>query len=128
VEEAADPLKPPLDGTRLSNSTLGLTEQQLNGLRLIGWENQAQALKRIENGEDPNDVIGEYIDNKVQQMVSAIGTERLKDILLNDNNEVINELQPEHEPPGAKSENNQKDGRSEQESPTGPRRPEIPHN
>jgi len=73
--------EPPIPGSDLEESYQTLSEAEKNAIKLIGWENQIPALKRIENGEVPEAVIADYLEQKATQLVNAFGREQLRDLL-----------------------------------------------
>lgn len=76
--------EPPIDGTDLENSYYTLSDEEKNAIQFIGWENQNEALERIDDGEVPEAVIAEYLEEKTNQWVAAFGKERLRALLFDD--------------------------------------------
>jgi hypothetical protein len=90
--EEASAMEPAIDGNRLKNSDLSLSEKQQKAIDLIGWEYLIQALEEIDEGKDPDKVLSKYIDLKVAQMIETLGKETLRERLFEDEANPTNEL------------------------------------
>lgn len=68
---------PVLPGDKLENSARTLSPEEKQAIQFIGWEYMVEALERIDEGEEPQKVISEYIDKKFDQMVDTLGEQQI---------------------------------------------------
>lgn len=68
---------PSIPGETLKNSARTLSETERAALEFIGWENMVHAVERINDGEEPKEVLSEFIDKKFDEMVDTLGEEQI---------------------------------------------------
>jgi hypothetical protein len=73
--------EPPLSGEEFEEARESLSDNEEAAIEFIGWENQAEALERIDDGENPGVVLAEYVEQKADQMARTLGREQLRDML-----------------------------------------------
>jgi len=76
--DKSTPANPAIPGELLSNSVRSLDEQQQKALEVIGWEHLVEAIPRIHDGEDPETVIGEYLDEKIDQVLEIANEDAVR--------------------------------------------------
>jgi hypothetical protein len=74
--------EPPIQDEDLRETYNTLDETEKTAIELIGWENQIEALKRVENGETAGTVVAEYVEQKALQLAQTLGEEQLLDMLI----------------------------------------------
>ncbi|RLM94334.1 VirB4 family type IV secretion system protein [Haloarcula sp. Atlit-7R] len=68
---------PAVPGEEFTGSVRTLDEEQQQALEAIGWEYLVEAIPRINNGEDPEKVLAEYLDKKIIDILRVSDHERV---------------------------------------------------
>lgn len=79
--EQSTPANPAIPGEDLSEAARTLSEEKQQALEAIGWDKLVPAVKRINNGEEAEKVVGELLDEKIMQVISIANKERVYNLL-----------------------------------------------
>lgn len=76
--EHSTPTNPAVPGEEFKAAARTLDEDQQKALELIGWRYLADAIPRINNGEDPEELLGEYLDEQIKLTLQLADWETVK--------------------------------------------------
>lgn len=96
--EDSTPMDPAIPGDMLDESWRTLDDEKQEALDLVGWDGLTEAIERVNEGEDPNAVIAELIDRKIEQTIELAGESQIEELL--DSRRGSDQTQPEVEADG----------------------------